>query len=651
MTPPPDPSGTARDAAFSLDAQGRPFSPLYGDVFRSREGAAGEARTVFVDGCGLPARWAGASAHTIVELGFGLGVNFLETLRAWRRAPERPPRLDYVSIERHLLSPEQMRVAHEAIGLCDPDAAALRERLPVALPGLHRIAFDAGRVTLTLAIGDARVLVPRLVPGVDSFYLDGFAPARNPEMWGGELVRGLARLARPGAMLATYSAAAQVRDALASAGFEPHVLDGFGAKRHRIVARYAPRWRTYPPPPPVPRWPSRDAIVVGAGLAGSAIALALARRGWRVELLERRAGPATEGSAQPALADHLHVAPDDNPTARLTRAALLRSRADVGGIRWRDDPAEFSGRLVLAGGAHDAARQADLCARLDAPSDWIRALDADAASAVAGLRIAHGALWMPMCGAADPHASVRRWIDAGGDALRVRAGVVVDRLERDGTTWRAHGPGGAPIAQAPVVVLAAAGESARLARCATLAMRRVRGQSTMLAPGALGPLRAVLGGDAYACALPAGGTLIGSTFDDGEDLAPDPEADASNLRRLARMLELDAEALARGAASGPAGHRWTARDRLPLVGPLPDEDAARALADELARNDRLPLPRQPGLYTACGFGSRGLLWSVLAAEVLADAIDGGVAPVEADLLDAVDPARFLRQRVRRRRAF
>ncbi|MFO1200083.1 MAG: FAD-dependent oxidoreductase [Burkholderiaceae bacterium] len=161
----------------------------------------------------------------------------------------------------------------------------------------------------------------------------------------------------------------------------------------------------------------------------------------------------------------------------------------------------------------------------------------------------------------------------------------------------------------------------------------------------------MLGGDAYACALPAGGTLVGSTFDDGEDLAPDPEADASNLRRLARMLELDAEALARGAASGPAGHRWTARDRLPLVGALPDEDAARALADELARTDRLPLPRQPGLYTACGFGSRGLLWSVLAAEVLADAIDGGVAPVEADLLDAVDPARFLRQRVRRRRAF
>ncbi|HWS75496.1 MAG TPA: tRNA (5-methylaminomethyl-2-thiouridine)(34)-methyltransferase MnmD, partial [Quisquiliibacterium sp.] len=520
---PPDPG----DLGF--DDAGRPYSPRYGDVYRSHAGAFAEARTVFVEGCGIEADWRGRARFAIVELGFGLGVNFLATLAAWRADPRRPDRLDFVSVERHPLGADELARALEAVGAGGADAQALLAQWPMPLPGLHRLSFADHRVTLTLAIGDAAGLAGLLPVAADAFYLDGFAPARNPGMWTPALMKSLARLARPGAALATYTAARSVREALGQAGFEVSLVPGFAGKRERIVARYAPRWRSFAPPPAAPDWPVREAVVVGGGLAGCAAGAALAGRGWRVIVLERGAQPAGEGSAQPAVADHLHVAPDDNPLARLSRAALLLERS----AHPHSAPA---GKLQVADGAAEFDRQTDCVRALAFPAGFLQALGADAAADAAGLRLSHGGLWLPLCGSADP---VQRCLDllrAPGGALEFRSGAEVARLQREGAGWLALGADGGCLAAAPVIVLANAGDALRLAAQQATSLRRVRGQTTVLRRGALPGLRAVLGGDAYACPLPDGSTLVGSTFDDGESLEPDPHADLSNLRRLARML-------------------------------------------------------------------------------------------------------------------
>jgi tRNA 5-methylaminomethyl-2-thiouridine biosynthesis bifunctional protein len=477
------------------------------------------------------------------------------------------------------------------------------------VPGLHRLRFAGGRVTLTLAVGDAGHLAARLPVAADAFFLDGFAPARNPAMWSAGLMKSLARLARPQATLSTYTAARAVREALEQAGFQPRLVPGFGGKRERIEAVYAPRWRTHPAPPDPPAWPWREAIVVGAGLAGTAVASVLAQRGWRAALLlERRAFPAA---------------------------------TPIGKLQVADSDAEFERQLA--------------CVRsLAFPEAFLQALDAYAAADAAGVRTARGGLWLPQCGATDPAERCRALLHApqGDGAIVFRPGTEVSRLERHDGLWHALAGDGRVRAAAPVVVLANAGDAMRLAGQAATALRRVRGQTTLLAPDALPGLRAVLGGDAYACPMPGGGVLVGSTFDDGDTLAPDPEADRSNLRRLARLLPpggTDPEALAAHALPGACGFRFATRDRLPMIGALPDEAAARARAGELARNDRLPLPLLPGVYGAFAFGARGLLWSSLAAEILAAAIDGAAAPVETDLLAAVAPSRFLKQQLRRRR--
>lgn len=630
-----------------FDESGTPFSTLYGDVFRSRAGAWGEAREVFVEGCDLPHRWAQAVAgrpgasYTIVELGFGIGVNFLATLAAWREVAGTGPRLHYVSIEAHPLAAGDLGVALDRLGADAGDAGELLRQWPAALPGMHPLSFDAGQVTLTLCLGDAQAIVPRLRLAADAFFLDGFAPSRNPRIWEPGLIRSLARLARPGAALATWSTAGPVRDALAAAGFESERVAGHGTKRHRLRARYAPRWRSFAPPPEPPHWPSRSALVIGAGLAGAAVASGLARRGWQAAVLESAAAPCAGGSAQPLCGDHLHLSPDDNLLARLTRAALC----------WRaHDPAaperEPLGKLLLDADDMAAAKREAMLSALRLPRSFAAGLSRSEASDVAGLALPRGGLWLPGCDAIDPQALVRAWLAEPGIVLRT--GIRVASLQEGDDGWTARDVSGRTIVTGAIAILANAGDAVRLGGLDSVAVRRVRGQSTFVAGRHFAALRTVIGGDAFAA--PFGDRiLVGASFDDGESLEPSREVDLGNLARLGRMVGGDPLAWFHDSSSAPVGFRFATTDRMPAIGVLPDEAGALRDAEALLRNDRLPLPRARGLFGAFAFGSRGLLWATLAARVVPALADGDPMPLESDLLKAIDPARFVKRTLRRRR--
>lgn len=682
-------SGFSPHPPLQFDESGAPLSALYGDVYRSRAGAWDEARTVFVEGCGLGETWAGAGvgaapggsvgspsgdshgSFTILELGFGLGVNFLSTLRAWREARARGgtgargARLHFVSVEAHPLAADDMRRGLAALGSRGADAVDMAKLLaawPPPLPGLHRIEFDAAGATLTLAFGDALRTVPSLQLAADAIYLDGFAPSRNPQMWAPPLMKTLARLARPGARLATYSSAPQVRQALHDAGFEIELLPGHGGKRRRLAARYAPRWRSFGAPAAAPAWAAREAIVVGAGLAGAATAAGLARRGWRVTVLERGERAGGGGSSQPLLAEHPHLSPDDNLLARLSRFALLRRQAG----RAHGAPPPL-GRIELDADAAQTRVRQQMLARLGFPVSFVRAVARDEASDLAGRSLPRGGLWFPDADVVDPAAAIAAWLgtegstatDAGDaadaicaadttgapDRIELRCRVEAARLQRHGHGWRVLGADGSALAEAPLVVLANAGDAVRLGGLDSVRLQRLCGQSTRVPQRRAGPLRCVLGGDAYAVPLGAD-LLIGASFDERPDAAPSPAADLDNLRRFAAAVGGDAGQWLPEARTAAFGERFAAIDRLPLIGQLPDEAAARAEAAALLRNDRLTLPRAGGLYAACAFGSRGLLWATLAGELLPALIEGEPLPLERELLRAIDPARFVKRRLR-----
>ena len=579
-------------AAFTAD--GTPWSEAFGDVYHSAAGGLEQARHVFLGGNDLPARWAARERFVVLETGFGLGLNFLATWQAWRADAARPRRLHYVSIERHPFSLEDLRALHERFPGLASEAAELHALWPVLVPGGHRLVMQGGAVMLTLFFADIRI-ARELRLAADAIYLDGFAPARNPEMWSPQTLRAISRLAAPGATAATWSVAAEVRRALEVTGFAVEKRPGFGAKREMLVAAYRGPSRENASHPG-----DRTAPVIGAGLAGAAVCERLCARGWEVTLLERRAGPALEASGNHAGTYHPIATPDDSLFARITRAGFLQALASwqrLAALRW--DPC---GALQLARSDKEAQSQQASIANLALPAGYAQYVDAGEASAHAGVPVAGGGLWFPRGGWVRPTSLVDALLAACGDRLRRAYGADIRSLAEVGRP----------------VVLATAGDA--LFPVPHARLRRVRGQITYVPQDNLDPPRvAVLRG---GLVLPPvdGVCVVGASFDiDDEDPRPRPESDAGNLERLRRILPAS-KVPGPGAFRSRVGFRTVTRDRLPVVGKIAE-----------------------GVYGALAFGSRGLVWSTLAAELLASDLEGEPLPVEASLAEALSPARFARR--------
>ena len=215
---------------------GTPFSTLYDDVYHTARGGLDQARHVFLRGNHLPARWAGADRFVILETGFGLGLNFLATWQAWRES-QTAGRLHFVSVEKHPFRRDDLAGLLASYPELAAMAGELLRQWPPLAPGFHRLHFDQGQVTLTLLLGDAQALLPQLAAGIDAVFLDGFAPAKNPDLWSPALFAAITRLCHGGATLATWSVAGSVRRALEKTGWRLKRRPGFGGKREMLVGR------------------------------------------------------------------------------------------------------------------------------------------------------------------------------------------------------------------------------------------------------------------------------------------------------------------------------------------------------------------------------------------------------------------------------
>jgi tRNA 5-methylaminomethyl-2-thiouridine biosynthesis bifunctional protein len=564
---------------------------------------------------------------------------------------ERPARIDVVVIDAGVPAAATVQEAWEPAFRASTSlrAATPWQDWPSALPGLHRVRLapagqrDAGPLRLTLAVGSPERILPRLALAADLIVFhddDADAGLALPLSFGGAAL-ALARLLAPGGRLITRADDTRREAWLRRGNWTPDGEQGSDrppAARGTPCARWQP-WqpgralgRVTPASPTPPAANARELAVVGAGLAGLACAAVFASRGWQVTLIDASPLP-QPGSGQPLLADHLHLSPDDNPTARLSRQALWLSRP------WRAGAP--IGRFQMADTETVRVDQLRALAALGPAADTLAmAVNRFEASDLAGVQVARGGLWLPGCGVSAPADLHRHWI-SGNPAIRVISGTRVHSLHRENGHWLLSDERTSPIARAPAVILANAADAPRLAGLASVRLQARQGRAVALASPALRGLRSVLGGSAYACPMGEDTALIGLT---------DLPAQGPDLSRLTGMLP----ALGTAAAAPRTlrifeGWRHAAPDRLPLIGPVPDETAIRRTADDFARNDRLAMPLLPGLYLHAALGARGLLWSTLGAELLADLVEGCAPPLEADLIHALAPQRFLRQALRRGR--
>jgi tRNA U34 5-methylaminomethyl-2-thiouridine-forming methyltransferase MnmC len=231
--PEPDDDSTSQRASLTWHAGDMPYSEEFGDFYYSKADGRAECRHVFLAGNGLPDRFAETQLFVIGELGFGTGLNFLETWAAWEAAALEGARLEFHSFELRLLDRGDMERALSAWPDLGPRAGQLIAAWPDRLDGDVRIEFTNKNRPVSLHVHSGKALerLPRAGISADAWYLDGFSPARNPEMWSSELMRAVAGRTRPGGTFATYSAAGWVRRNLQAAGFAVEKRPGHAGKR------------------------------------------------------------------------------------------------------------------------------------------------------------------------------------------------------------------------------------------------------------------------------------------------------------------------------------------------------------------------------------------------------------------------------------
>ncbi|KAF1026019.1 MAG: tRNA 5-methylaminomethyl-2-thiouridine biosynthesis bifunctional protein MnmC [Pseudomonas sp.] len=638
-------------AQLDWDDHGRPYSRVFDDVYFSNLSGLEETRYVFIQQNRLQERFAALAANerlVIGETGFGTGLNFLCAWQLFEQHAVPGARLHFVSVEKYPLSHADLQ---RALALW-PELKAFADQLLAQYLAIHqgfqRLVLDNGRVTLTLLIGDALEQLPQLDAQVDAWFLDGFAPAKNPDMWTAELFAELARLAAPGATISTFTSTGWVRRLLNGAGFKMKRTPGIGHKWEILRGEFLGWPAETPAPAPAKPWfarppavaGERHALVIGAGLAGCTTAASLAARGWRVSLLERHSGLAREASGNPQGVLYLKLSAHGTALSQMILAGFSHTRRLLEhlhrGVDW-----DGCGVLQLAFDAKESERQAQL-AQAFAP-DLLHLLDREQAQARAGIALAHGGLFFPEGGWVHPPA-LCAWQARQPGVTVLTHHHVLDLRNVDGQ-WQAR-DGEHLLASAPVVVLAGAAE---VRRFADLPLKRIRGQITCLPHTVESQaLATVVCAEGYVAPARLGEHTLGASFDfKNDDLTPTVAEHEGNLQMLDDISQDLAQRLHLANADsleGRAAFRCTSPDYLPIVGPLADS-AAFAEAYAVLRKDARHVPDTPcpwlhGVYVNSGHGSRGLITAPLSAELLAAWLDNEPLPLPRSVAEACHPNRF-----------
>ena len=584
---------------------------------------------LLLSGNGLPGRWARRPHFVILEVGFGLGQGFLAAWAAWRADPDRCKRLHYVATER--LAPEPRALARAQATSPWPElAAALARAWPVATSNLHVLDFEHGRVQLTLALGETASRLPGLHLAADAIHL-GDPDATLP------LLKALGRRAAVGATLVSGRASPELLAGLRTAGFEPRDAPQAGTASALTWARHV-RPATARTAPPARALHPTTAVVVGAGLAGAAVAQALARQGLSVAVFESEALPAQAASGNPAGLFHGTVNAHDGTYARLFRAAALAAAAEY---RQAIDGGQVSGQVggllrLATADASFTALQA-LLQRLKLPAGYVQALDARAASDLAGVTLQRPCWYFPGGGWVAPPDWVRHALRQPGIDWRSR--TLVQGIARDGSGWRLHDVQGRSLGHCDVLVLANAGDAQRLLAAlgnSPWPLHETRGQVTFWSGQEGATLRLPVAGDGYVLPLP-GGLLCGATRQPGDTGGETRHEDhLANLARLHSLAGLRPPA-ASANWRGRVGWRLHTADRLPIAGAVP----AAAMPSGPRVEPLARWPRHPALFVLTALGARGLTLAPLLARLVAAQATDTPWPIERDLAEAVDPARWL----------
>eukprot|EP00435_Cladocopium_sp_Y103_P077083 s1_g822.t1 len=642
-------------ADITWRADGSPQSTRFDDIYFSSDDGLAETAHVFLKGNALPDAWTDCDHFTIGETGFGTGLNFLATWTLWRKTRKPDQHLHFVSVEGFPLSKEELSQALQKWPDLAPLASELVAHYPAPHTGTHLLHLS-DNVSLTLCEAEVLPALRQLEARVDAWFLDGFSPSTNPDMWSDAVFVEVARLSQVSTTFATFTAAGAVRRSLAAQGFAVEKVKGFGRKREMLVGRMAeppshkaskPWYRVGPASAP------KDVLIVGAGIAGAATAYALKRRGVQARILDSE-GLGAGASGNPAALFMPRFSVEPTPEDDFHIAAYLHAERVMQSLQREATEVLFDPRGVLqfARTKSEADRFKKIAARAPLPPGHLELIAAEELSDVAGFDTGFPAFLYPRAGVVRPHALLKVLTRD----VEIEQTAVGSVAPHDGQ-WTLNESGSD---SADALVLANGPGITDFAETAWLPLEPVLGQITDLPPGTLSPQPHALVAGSYLISHSDGSALTGATYELGREAdqtaEPTTVGHQHNLADLAQVFPSFETALATlnpDELSGRVSFRAQVPDRVPFAGPAPNHEAYLSAYDRLRHGDRFasypPAAIHPGLWLIGGLGARGFTTALLLGELLAAQIAGTPQPLPRDLAEAVHPARFIIRALRKNR--
>lgn len=551
-----------------------PFSSTFDDVYFSREGGLAETKHTFLNGNNLPNRWKGRDHFTILETGFGTALNFLCTAKTWQETSQKGQWLYYISIEKHPISIPDLERLHTTLpAALQPFAVKLRQALPPAIPGFHWHVFEEEQISLLLIQADLVTALPELEAKIDAWFLDGFSPAKNPEMWNDALYEAMKNLSAEDATFATYTAASSVRAGVERAGFSWQKQSGFGHKKHMLCGQLSGSQKF--------QNKHKEALIIGGGLAGCFAANALARQGMNVTLIERHQTVAKEASGNNAAIMKPYLAKEWTPQTLLYNQAFYYARRQaiknglfyqIGALQLEEESRHFG---------------------LGLSKNMAEMLDIQAASTIAGMEVKQPGVYLPEGGWLEPKLACERAISVPNITPVFETEAIT--LSRSGNVWKVNNKW-----ESPIVVVANAREAISFPQLSHLPLIPMRGQVTIFQKTQL--LKTIVSYGGYA--LPHDKFLtLGATY--GKNDFETEAREIDNNKNISLYNNVFVNPMLAKPIGTRVAWRTTTPSKRPLVGKV-----------------------EEGLYVSLGLGSRGTMLGPYLAEQIAAEILGTPQPLQ-----------------------
>ena len=675
------------------DEQGLPRSRAFDDLYFSAENGLEETRYVFLQGNKLESRWNAlddSDQFVIAETGFGSGLNLLAAADLWLNTAPKTAKLHFISTE---LFPMRKSDLERTLSHW-PELADLTGKLiasyPALTPGFHRFSLT-DNIHVTLIFDDVISALSELAPtlaselwgyknwDVDAWFLDGFAPSQNPNMWTEELFPLIQRLSADAATAATFTCAGVAKRGLKDWGFDIEKIPGFGRKREMLVAKRNPQQlvdlssRKQPHRLASACWhldarqtsKSNNVAIIGAGIAGCTTAEALSRRGVHCTLFDA-ADIASGASGNPQAALYARLSPgtaSDSSSPKvgdLEDFCLHALEYATGYYAHRiqsEDLGSLCGLIQLARNEDEACKMQRIGERFEAAKELCQQIDSTTASRLSGMNIHDTALYLPQSGWINGPAFCAHLIKSSGANLKnhTRVQTIARHTQANKQSFLLYSEQ-EELGEFDAVILCSAMGTLAFPEADWLPVRPIRGQISLLNnQPETRDLKTVLCQETYLTPVYQGLQSVGATYDLDTDTSELKDEDhQTNLTDLQKLLGLDIPIdVDIQTLQGRAATRTTTPDYLPIVGSLP---SLNGFVDQyqLWRKDRkraIPEPHDghKGIYLNLGYGSRGYTYAPICAELLAAKIAQEPEPLPESLSKALHPARFLVRALARNR--